>query len=208
MGNTSKRALGRPPTNQQKQPTDHLILNAATSLFLKNGYKNISVDDIAATCNVTKATVYYYYSSKTELYTEAMIQLMYRIRQHMETMLSKDLPLRERLLEVATGHLKATVDIDLDHFLRETKDVLSDEQIKKMHDAEHYMHDVIEKAFNEAMDSGEITAVNPLFATQAFISLMKVGNYRNPDNTPIFPTIQESAEQLVAFFWNGLFQKN
>ncbi|OIJ21676.1 hypothetical protein BKP45_02845 [Anaerobacillus alkalidiazotrophicus] len=68
-----------------------------------------------------------------------------------------------------------------------------------MQEAEHYMNEVIEKAFEEAMKSGEINRVNPLFATQTFLALMKVGNYKNPDNTSILPTIQETAVQLADF---------
>lgn len=207
MGDKSKRALGRPRSSEQKQPTNIIILDAATGLFLSNGYKEVAVDDVAKKCNVTKATVYYYYSSKADLFTEAMIQMMLRIRQYMQTMLTEDKPLRSRLLKVAKAHLQATVDIDLDSFMRETRNVLSVEQIKKMHDAENYMYQVIEKAFIDAMESGEIKKINPKFAVHTYISLMKVGNYKNPDNTTIFPTIQETAEQLVTFFWNGLFVK-
>lgn len=207
MSNKSKRALGRPRSSEQKQPTNKIILDAGTDLFLANGYKEVSVDDVAKKCNVTKATVYYYYSSKAELFTEAMIAMMFRIRQYMQTMLIEDKPLRIRLLKVATAHLQATVDIDLDSFMRETRNVLSKEQIKRMNDAEYYMYQVIEKAFIAAMESGEISEVNPKFASHTYISLLKVGNYKNPDNTKIFPTIQETAEQLVTFFWNGLFTK-
>lgn len=207
MDEKSKRTLGRPRSSEQKQPTNKIILGAATDLFLANGYKEVAVDDVAMKCNVTKATVYYYYSSKAELFTEAMIQMMLRIRQYMQTMLIEDKPLHSRLLKVAKAHLQATVDIDLDSFMRETRSVLSEEQIKRMHDAENYMYAVIEKAFIDAMDSGEISEVNPKFAVHTYISLMKVGNFKNPDNTTIFPSIQETAEQLVTFFWNGLFRK-
>ncbi|WP_226037596.1 TetR/AcrR family transcriptional regulator [Aquibacillus saliphilus] len=203
-----KRLLGRPPSSEQKQPTSKTILQAASHLFLANGYQEVSVDDIARKCNVTKATVYYYYNSKAELFTETMVQIMYRIREQMQVMLLEEIPLRTRLFNVTKAHLKATVDIDLDGFMRETKSTLSTEQVKQMQEAEENMYNAIEKSFIDAIAIGEISEINPKFATQTYVSLLKVGNYRNADNEAIFPSIEETAEHIINFFWNGLFHKS
>ena len=37
--------------------------------------------EVAKVCGVTKATVYYYYSTKADLFTATMIQMMVRIRE-------------------------------------------------------------------------------------------------------------------------------
>ncbi|WP_153737072.1 TetR/AcrR family transcriptional regulator [Aquibacillus halophilus] len=200
-----KRSLGRPRSSELKQPTNEIILQTATYLFLANGYQDVSVDDIAKKCNVTKATVYYYYDSKAELFTEAMVQMMFRIRERMRAMLLEDSPLYGRLLKVTQAHLRATVDIDLDGFMRETKNSLSSDQIKKMQEAEENMYKAIEEAFVNAIDNGEISEINPTFAAHTYISLLRVGNYKNTDNTTIFPSIDETSEQIMTFFWNGLF---
>ncbi|MDL4842984.1 TetR/AcrR family transcriptional regulator [Aquibacillus rhizosphaerae] len=205
MKEKKSRSLGRPRASELKQPTNELILSMATQLFLTNGYQEVSVDDVAKKCNITKATVYYYYESKAELFTETIVQMMFRIREHMQTMLLEDSPLRDRLLKVAVAHLKATVDLDLDGFMRETKNVLSSEQIKKMQEAEENMYRAIEKAFEAAIENGEITKINPTFAAHSYVSLLKVGNYRDAENNAIFSSIEETADQIVRLFWNGLF---
>ncbi|WP_245690064.1 TetR/AcrR family transcriptional regulator [Sediminibacillus albus] len=205
MTANNKRPLGRPRSSEQKQPTNQSILAAATDLFLANGYQEVSVDDVAAACNVTKATVYYYYSSKAALFTETIVQMMFRIQAQMEAILQEKAPLRNRLLQVAEAHLEATVDIDLDSFMREAKNALTEEQIKKMQAAEEKLYEAIEQAFTEAMDKGEIRKINSTFAAHTYISLLRVGNYRDADDEPIFPTVQVTAEQIIAFLWNGLF---
>lgn len=43
------------------------ILTMATALFLDKGFRNTSVQDIALACNMSKATIYKYFSSKEEL---------------------------------------------------------------------------------------------------------------------------------------------
>ncbi|WP_227001803.1 TetR/AcrR family transcriptional regulator [Virgibacillus necropolis] len=199
------RSPGRPRSSELELPTKEIILKAASRLFLDNGYQHVSVDDVAKLCNVTKATVYYYYASKAELFTETIVQMMERIREKMHAMLQENIPLRSRLLNVTEAHLKATVDIDMDGFMKGTKNTLSPEQIKRMHQAEENMHQAIEEAFVDAMAKGEIGEINPTFATQTYLALLKVGNYKTVDNHSIFPTIEKTAEQINRFFWQGLF---
>ncbi len=201
----NKRSVGRPKSDNQNQPTEKKILDAATMLFLTHGYQEVSVDDIAHKCNVTKATVYYYYKTKAELFTETMIYMMERIRQLMNQILTEDLPLKSKLLNVAKAHFKATVDIDIEGYMRETKNALSKDQTYSIQKAEDHMYEALEQAFQQAMDSGEITEVNPIFAAHSYVSLLKVGNYRTAKGEGIFSNVDEAAEQIVHFFWTGLF---
>jgi AcrR family transcriptional regulator len=65
------------------------ILKAAAALFIKHGYVNTSVRDIATKCNVNVATLYHYVGSKDKIlslfqeYTTS--QLIARLEQHRET---------------------------------------------------------------------------------------------------------------------------
>lgn len=205
LNSKSHRPPGRPRFDETEQPTDAMILKAASRLFLDNGYKEVSIDDVARACGVTKATVYYYFPSKAELFTETMIQMMDRIRARILSILQEDIPLRERLLKVTEAHLTATLDVDLEGFMRGTKNSLSAIQIKKMREAEEKMYQAIEKTFSEAIANGEIREINPTFAAHTYVSLLKVGNYRDAENQGIFSSSELAAGQIVDFFWNGLF---
>ncbi|HET7578417.1 MAG TPA: TetR/AcrR family transcriptional regulator [Bacillales bacterium] len=206
MKSQHRRPPGRPRANEQSQSTRDLILKTAVQLFLDRGYPMVSIDDVAGASGVTKATVYYYFSSKAELFTETMIQMMDRINERIQAILSEKKPLRERLLKVTEAHLKATFHIDLDGFMQGTKETLSPIQIEKMREAEERMHKGIEQTFKDAIEQGEIPEVNPVFTAHAYLSLLQVGNYRDKHNTPIFPTVRETAQHIVQFFWSGLLQ--
>lgn len=99
--------LGRPRQNKNTISTKNKIVNIATNLLLNKGYQIVSMDDVAKECDVTKATVYYYYATKADLFTDTMVQMMVRIRENMYTILSTNKPLKERLLDVAKIHLTA-----------------------------------------------------------------------------------------------------
>lgn len=48
------------------------IIEIAIRLFSKYGYAKTSVDEIASQANIAKGTVYYYFTSKEELFMEAI----------------------------------------------------------------------------------------------------------------------------------------
>ncbi|KAA0786797.1 TetR/AcrR family transcriptional regulator [Bacillus sp. BB56-3] len=198
------RPLGRPRQNKTTISTKDKIVNVATKLFLNKGYQIVSMDDVAKECDVTKATVYYYYATKSDLFTDTMVQMMFRIRENMYRILSTNKPLKERLLDVAKIHLTATMDIDIKSFMRDAKISLSDTHLKQMQDAEHKMYEVLAKTIDKAIQKGEIPKSHTLLSAHAFVALLYVGGYRGVNQKPLIPNIEDFAKQLVDFYWTGL----
>lgn len=58
---------GRPPAHEIEARRAHLI-TVATGLFLTNGYEATSLEQIAATAGVSKATIYRNFGDKAELF--------------------------------------------------------------------------------------------------------------------------------------------
>lgn len=198
------RPLGRPRQDHQEKPTKTVILDVATQLFLDKGYQLVSMDEVAKKSGVTKATVYYYYKTKADLFTDAMVQMMLRIKKRIFEILSTDKPLKDRLLEFTKVHLQATADIDINGFMKEAKTSLSNEQLQQIKQAEDKMYEVIEQALIAAMEKGEIPQGQPQLGARAFVALLKVGNFRDTVQKTIILSIDEMTEQIVDFYWNGL----
>jgi len=57
------------------------ILAAARKIFATKGFRDATVDDIAAEAGIAKGTVYLYYPSKEEMYLEALKQGLQELRQ-------------------------------------------------------------------------------------------------------------------------------
>lgn len=201
------RSPGRPKVNETARPTNEQILSVATRLFLESGFQKVSIDDVAKKAGMTKATVYYYFESKGELFKEAIVALMLRVRGRIDTLLNSQLPFYTRLLEVAKAHLQATTSIDLSGFMRESHTSLTEDQVEAMKRAEEQMFQRIEQGFQEAIESGEIAMVDPKFAAHAYINLLRVGNYKAPNGTLPFGNYEETAEKIMSLLWNGLFEQ-
>ncbi len=86
------------PQDPKGQKRMH-ILQAATGLFLQNGYRKTSVDEVAREAGVAKGTVYLYFETKAQLMVSAVAlekrEFMSRVRHVFE----EDMDPRERLQE-------------------------------------------------------------------------------------------------------------
>src|SRR3990167_11521694 len=56
--------------DEQYQLKKQAVIAAASRAFGRHGYKNVSLDEIAKTLNVTKPALYYYFKNKQELVYE------------------------------------------------------------------------------------------------------------------------------------------
>lgn len=200
----TSRALGRPRQKDKKKPTQEVVLATATQLFIKQGYKNVSMDDVASACNVTKATIYYYFPTKGDLYESALIGMMERIRLHIERILMVEKPFKERLGQLAEVHLSATVDIDMRNFMREATINLSDGQLEKVHAAENAMYETIERALQIEMEKGTIIQGNAKFYAHTFMALLSVGYFKDGEGNGIFQNYSKAAEEITNYFWRSI----
>lgn len=200
----SKRNLGRPRQQEHAVPTKVRVLSTAVSLFVEQGYKNVAMDDVALRCNVTKATVYYYYSTKAELFTAAFEALMSRIRNSSMDILSTEEPFEKRLENLVTIFTYATVNIDVDNFIKEATPSLSVDQLLKIEDCKNTMYDGIETCFIREAENGILPKENTKFFTHTFLALLTMSKQRDREGKGFFETPEETAKQVVRFFWAGV----
>ncbi|WP_264987835.1 TetR/AcrR family transcriptional regulator [Lysinibacillus piscis] len=201
----SSRALGRPRYDENAQPMKQRILETSIKFFIKNGYKNISMDELAIFCDVTKATIYYYYPTKGDLYTCSLVVMMNRIQMAIRTILEQPaIPLKGRLEQLAEVHLSATMDIDMKNFMREAAMNLSDSQLEEVYAAERAMYQAIEDVLQMEMTKGVIEDGDAAFLTHAFMGLLAVGYVKDNDGKSLFQTPAMAAKEIVRFFWQSV----
>ncbi|WNQ11327.1 TetR/AcrR family transcriptional regulator [Paenibacillus aurantius] len=202
MKPSGKRSPGRPKaTGQEDATVKELILQTASTLFMEHGYDNVSLEQIANQCGVTKASVYYYYTNKPTLFTTSVVQMMANIRRYTLLILQQEGSLKERLQRIASAYLRQS-HVEFDTLMREAGTSLSQEQLKEMREAENAVHREMAAEFAKAMEQGEIRKANPLLAAHAFASLMMLGN--RVEAGDLFLAKDKAAEDIVDLFWNGV----
>ena len=66
---------------RKKRATRQLISNTATKLFMDRGFEQVTVDDVAAAANVSKMTVFNYFSRKEDLFFDRSDEVHDLLRQ-------------------------------------------------------------------------------------------------------------------------------
>lgn len=195
-----QRQLGRPKKGLNELSTKDTILQIATILFLEKGYPLISMDDVAQRADVTKATVYYHYKTKDDLFTDAVVKLMERITGGIQKVFATDVPLKEQLFTLARAHLLATEGMDVNLFMKEARHSLSEEHEKLLKSAEDQMYRELEKGIQKAMDEGHIPHSNAYLSSLMFMSMLLIGKSHEKS----FGTLDDLVTQTINFFWDGL----
>lgn len=80
-----------------ENPTAKLILNSATDLFLKNGYKSVTMRDIASHANVNLGLVTYHFTTKDNLAKQVYFYIMDRIYNTIDNIDMNNIPTTEKI---------------------------------------------------------------------------------------------------------------
>jgi AcrR family transcriptional regulator len=134
MATTKKRMRG-PERRAQ-------LLNVARSVFARDGFHSVTMDDVAAEAGVTKPILYDHFPSKRELYLALLESDLGELRQRVHTALQESRGNRERI----RGSMQAYVDFVDEH--AEGFQLLMQEAIG----AEREFRDLIGKFKEEARD--------------------------------------------------------
>lgn len=204
MSEYNSKRLGRPPASSVEVPTSSRIMQVAAKQFLEFGFEGVSMGQVAEACNVTKAVVYYYFSSKTDLFLKSMIYVMEISRQRAQDILNRDEPLYGRLLLLMRTRLRIDATLDLSAVMRGVQSVLTEEQMGEMRRAEQQLFDTIADAFRESIDGGHIRVVDPVLAARVFMSLLIIGKSEQERLGKGAIDIDSQAQELLDFLWVGM----
>ncbi len=204
MQSAWKKPPGRPPANSQDQSTADRILQVAADLFMAQGYEKVTVDVVAKECQVTKATVYYYYASKASLFTASVVRLMNEIVRRMNMILSSPKPLRDRLNLITQIRLQTGgTQLDFEMVMNEAVPSLTPDQIKAMRDSEELLTSIISEEFAKEIELGLIRPLPPRLYAHAYVSLLNAFHAKaHGEHRDEWPA-EQLAKDLMDFFWSG-----
>lgn len=152
------------------------ILEAAKRLFLIDGFDGVSMDQIAAEAGVSKLTVYSHFGDKDSLFAAAVQAYC---EQHLPPPLFEPAPatpLRERLIEIATGFydMISTPEAIAIHRLLCSPQVAQSPLSKMFWDAgPQRLHDEFAALLERRAQAGELEMADAARAATQFFALVK-----------------------------------
>lgn len=139
------------------------ILESAARLIMEKGVEKTSLSDIAKAVGISKGTLYYYYTSKSELIFDITELHMQRITDHILSILEKkrnEMTLKEILVMVFETFLKEETREKLHLYLLQDAITGNEKLSAKFREKYDEWRKLIEKEVEKVLkDTGEQSAV-------------------------------------------------
>ena len=151
------------------------ILEAAIAEFRSRGFKETSMDRIAATARVSKRTVYNHFSSKKELFRAILVALVRRSLEVPTEPYDPRQPLGEQLFRIAKNELALFGSQDFLDLARVTlaEYVLSPELARRAFDEMHEKELGVLTWIRQAAHDGRLDVADLEMAAHQFLGLIK-----------------------------------
>jgi AcrR family transcriptional regulator len=200
-----RRRPGRPTTAMPvgQAETATLILRQARQLFMRRGFADVSVDEVAKAVGVTKPTLYYHFGDKAGLYAAVLVDLMREVGGYIRDIAARDTPLRARLGDVAFGyffHANGTME----PMLRDASQLIGPKHSPGIWAAyeDDFLRPLI-RLMQEGMSMREIRLIEPRSLARAFIGLLDAFTAPGGRAARTPAEHRQVAEQVVALFLDG-----
>ncbi len=101
-----KKKVSTKPISEHSRRQREKILRAASRLFWQKTYLGTSIDDIADIARINKATIYYYFKSKSVILYEIVMEYMQNIYEQALAITNSTLPPEKKLEVLLSNYLK------------------------------------------------------------------------------------------------------
>ena len=104
---------------------ENKIIQAAKETFLKKGYKETNMSDIAAAVGLTRPAMHYYFRTKERLYQAVFGEILLSFLPKIKGLINADIPLEEKIGKIVDEYfviLKETPELPLFLMKEATRD--------------------------------------------------------------------------------------
>lgn len=148
------------------------ILNAAYLLFIRHGYAEVSMQQIADAVGLTKATMYHHFRSKDDLFAAVCRRETERIQAGVSEMIAAGGPLRDLLERVARFFLVTGGDADVVRLFGDFHRHFAPDRRAELLAGVRLPSELLRDPFVEAIERGELRPLDPGLAVEMFLGLV------------------------------------
>ena len=161
---------GRPPFEKPSSGVRDgkaRALLAARALFSERGYADVSMQQIADASGLRKASLYHHFRDKIHLFVEVFLLEMRELRQVLDEVAARDLPLAdqiEALAAVQLGQMRG----DVERLARDFREHVPESYHEEFHAELIALQEIYARVFRRAAARGELRDVSPEIAAVLF----------------------------------------
>jgi TetR/AcrR family transcriptional regulator, cholesterol catabolism regulator len=187
--------------------TREKILETAAQIFSEKGFHATSMQDIARSVNLQKASLYHHVSSKQEILLDLLDRALDILIERIGEVVAHPEPPEEKLvqamrvyLQILTSQRGLSAVLLFEH--RSLDPDLQSSHIPRRDRFENLWRVLIQ----EGIDTGVFTSVDPAQTARTLLGVMNWTLTWYRSDGPL--TIQEITEQYAGLFLNGLFVRS
>jgi len=173
-GSRLRRRPGRPASSTPvgELETRDLILRHARRLFMRRGYADVSVGEVAEAVGVTKPTLYYHFGDKEGMYAAVLVDLMREVGGYIRAVADKGASVRDRLEGIAFGYF-LNANGTMEPMLRDALQLIGRERAGEVLAAyeEGFLRPIVE-LMADGMGTGEVRPTDARGLARAFGGLL------------------------------------
>ncbi len=158
----------RPDTGEIRR---NQILDAATTVFVRQGFQHARMDDIVEESGLSKGTLYWYFKSKEDIINAILRRLFTGDLENLESLVQAEGTSSERMIQLTNNRVNGMKQMSsLVPIIFEFYAVAVHQQWVQQFIGEYFKHfrTLLEELIQQGIDTGEFRPVN---ATKAAISL-------------------------------------
>lgn len=213
MVDTTDSSYRKPQLTEKTEKERNIIL-AAAKIFKKYGYQKTTLREIGKAVGMNKASLYYYFKNKEDLFLEVLLHQFSQYLQEMEDM-PQDLQITKKIHWYLDKHVtfflsnknyQKSISMDLM--------MLSDETKKKIVETREKQFQILQKVIDDAMEQGEMKKIDTstLVITLKFLFsgvLKAISSYPKIYNTNIDnKIIINKAKASISLIFDGLLEND
>lgn len=179
------------------------ILAAAASLFTARNYADVTMDQIAVACHVTKGALYHHFASKEELYLALMHNDLARKRALFQGAVEAGRGCRDRLRRLTAVFFDLPEESrEVTRLVRRDINVFGEPARTELVRAyQASLPELIEAVIRDGIRDGELDPAEPRLLSWHFVALVEVTLSGYADR--VFANAEAKLDHVVELFFHG-----
>ena len=155
----------------QPKTTRDAILDATDRLLAQQGYKKMTIDDLAEEVGIGKGSIYLHFSSKEEIALSHIDRIIDRLKENLNAIAEKQISVEERLRDMLVERVIYRFD-SVQHYAQSLNELLAYIRPKLLeHRKQHFRDEahIFAAVIAEGQRSSELAAGDPLDLAETLV---------------------------------------